>query len=140
MAYSIPTLDPFTVELSFKVQPYDLNGRGLVSEFAYLRWLESLRQELLSQHFSSNQNCHPVLVSTQIEYKLPIQSQSVLTGRLWLANLGKTQWTLQAKLTSLGDTVATAVQVGHFVAATELCSLPIPDSLAQQYWNYQWDL
>lgn len=141
MTYSTPTLEnPFAVELSFKTQSYDLDNRGLVSEFAYLRWLESLRQEFLNQHFPETQNCHSILISTQIEYRLPIQGQSLLTGRLWLANLGKTQWTLRANLASHKGTVATATQVGHFVEATELRTIPIAESLAQRYWSYQWSL
>ncbi|MBD0334538.1 MAG: acyl-CoA thioesterase [Cyanobacteria bacterium Co-bin13] len=130
--------DPFAVELSFKVQSFDLDSRGLASEFAYLRWLESLRQEFLQQHFPHQADQYPVLVSTQIEYKQPVRSQRALTGRLWLSNLGKTRWALQIRLGSPEGTVAIATQTGHLVDAHTLTPLALPEALVQRYWDYQW--
>ncbi|HEY9738828.1 MAG TPA: thioesterase family protein [Trichocoleus sp.] len=146
-ANAIALENPFAVELSFKLQPFDLDSYGFASEFAYLRWLGSLRQEFLQQHFDLAQGTCPVLVSTQIEHKQPVRSSepglgplsSVVSGRLWLANLGETRWTLQSRLESTqGVTVATAVQVGHMINADTLMPVAIPEALAQRYWDYQW--
>ncbi|MBD0267207.1 MAG: acyl-CoA thioesterase [Cyanobacteria bacterium Co-bin8] len=135
---AIALTDLFAVELSFKVQSFDFDSRGLVSEFAYLRWLESLRQEFLQQHFPQRADQYLVLVSTQIEYKQPVRSQRVLTGRLWLSNLGKTRWTLQIRLGGSEGTIATATQIGHLLDAQTLAPLALPEAVVQQYWNYQW--
>jgi acyl-CoA thioester hydrolase len=130
--------DPFTIELSFKVQSFDLDSRGLASEFAYLRWLESLRQEFLQQHFPPQDDQYPALVSTQIEYRQPVRSQQILTGRLWLSNLGKMRWTLQIRLGSTAGTIATATQIGQIIDAQTLAPLALPEALIQRYWDYQW--
>lgn len=138
---------PFAVELTFKLQSFDLDSYGFASEFAYLRWLGSLRQEFLQQHFDLCHGKCPVLVSTQIEHKQSVQwpgtrfgeaSGDLISGRLWLSNLGKTRWTLQSRLESAQKTIATAIQVGHLVDADTLTPLAIPEALAQQYWDYQW--
>lgn len=143
-ANAIAIENPFAVELTFKLQSFDLDGYGFASEFAYLRWLGSLRQEFLQQQVELRQAGCPVLVSTQIEHKRPLQqpepgtAPNSIYGRLWLSNLGKTRWTLQSRLASDQGAIATAVQVGHMVNPDTLVPLAIPEALTQRYWNYQW--
>lgn len=145
MAFSNITRNhPFVVELPFTVQTFDLDSSSWASEFAYLRWFASLRQQFLdnlqpqAQAADALAYSQPVLLSSQIEYRQPAQLADRLLGRLWLANLGKTRWTLQISLTSDRGVVAAATQVGHWLNPADLTACAIPTALLEQYWQYQW--
>lgn len=154
MSLSSPTLqDAFALEREFQVEPYDLNSRGLVSEFAYLRWLETLRTALLHRDFGDfPQHYPPILISNHLHYRQPIgapnQIWGRIHGRIWLANLGQCQWTVQIGLRLVQKTTVaasekwliTAVQVGQFIDLSTMTAMALPDRITRRYWNHQWTL
>jgi len=63
-----------------------------------------------------------------------------LLGQIWLANLGRTRWTVQVRLAhgASGDLVATAKQVGHFLCLPDRAPAAIPEADLKTYWEHQW--
>lgn len=95
---------PLEVVLEIPVKTYDIDFMGIVSNIVYIRWLEDLRLKFLDEHWQLNQQIEqgyaPVLAGTEIEYKRPIKIIDQVIGRLWLSNLGRLKWTVQAEILS----------------------------------------
>ena len=79
-------------EREIKVQSYDIDVVGIVSNIVYIRWLEDLRNHLLDVHYpfedflTNNQS--PVLARTEIDYKFPLTIYDKPVGRVWIESLG----------------------------------------------------
>jgi acyl-CoA thioester hydrolase len=118
------------VELQFKVQTYDIDFAGIVSNQVYIRWLEDLRLEFLDTYAPLDQQLAeglvPVLVSTEISYKRALRLFDRPRGRLWMVGLGRVRWTLEAAVTNDGSIAASARHVCVFVDSTTLLPRPVP--------------
>jgi acyl-CoA thioester hydrolase len=118
------------VELPFKVQTYDIDFAGIVSNQVYIRWLEDLRLEFLDTYAPLErqlaQGFVPVLVSTEISYKRALRLFDRPRGRLWMVEMGRVRWTLEAAITNEGSIAATARHVCAFVDSTTLRPRPVP--------------
>jgi len=133
--------DLFEVQLTFSVQTDDIDGAGTVSNITYIRWLENLRLTMLDMYWRLDREiarCRPVLASTHIERKHPIRLFEQPVGKMWLAGLGRVQWTVQAEICCGQKLVATATQVGFQVNCITMRPISIPEQLFQDYWEYQW--
>lgn len=133
------TVDPavHAVELHFKVQTYDIDFAGIVSNQVYIRWLEDLRLELLDTFAPLDRQLAygyvPVLVSTEIAYKRSLRLFDRPSGRLWMVELGRVRWTLEAAIMNEGKIAATARHVCAFVDTTTLKPRPVPSGFRQQF-------
>ena len=58
-------------------------------------------------------------------------------GRLWLSNLGRLKWTVQAEILSNNELAAVATQKGAFVSLQNSRPIPIPDELQKKYFEHQ---
>ncbi|WP_292708926.1 MULTISPECIES: thioesterase family protein [unclassified Nostoc] len=105
---------PLEVVLEIPVRTYDIDFMGIVSNIVYIRWLEDLRLKFLDEHWHLNQQIDkgyaPVIAGTEIEYKRPIKIIDQVIGRLWLSNLGRLKWTVQAEILSNNELAAVASQ------------------------------
>jgi acyl-CoA thioesterase FadM len=80
------------------------------------------------------------LLSTRLEHKHAVIENAPLEGALWIASLGRVQWTLQAEMHQDGKLIATATQAGYHVNSATQAPIWVPETLLQTYWDYQWSL
>ncbi|MHC0066275.1 acyl-CoA thioesterase [Nostoc sp. UIC 10890] len=132
---------PLEVVLAIPVKTYDIDFMGIVSNIVYIRWLEDLRLKFLDEHWQINQQIEqgytPILAGTEIEYKRPIKIMDQVIGRLWLSNLGRLKWTVQAEILSNNELAAVASQKGGFVSLQNNRLVSIPEELQNKYLQYQ---
>ena len=81
-------LRPLYIDLPITVKTYDIDFMGIVSNIAYVRWMEDLRLRFLEVHYPLERLLSelvvPVIVQTQIEYKRPIRIHDRVTGSMWM--------------------------------------------------------
>ncbi len=127
---------PLAVEVAIPIRTYDIDYAGIVSNIVYVRWLEDLRLHSLAIHFPLEaqiaQGIGPILIKTEIEYKRPLRLFDQPLGRMWIAEYGKTSFSLAAEFV-VGETLhAVARQTGCFVNQT-LRPIPIPPELLSKF-------
>jgi len=127
----------FEVELSFSVGTYDIDFAGIVSNIVYLRWLEDLRLAMLEAHLPLEDllasGTTPVLLSTQIDYLRAIRLFERPRGRIWVADVGRARWTLEAEITLEGRAAARAQQVLALIRLADFRPLPAPALLRDAF-------
>jgi len=132
---------PLEVKLEIPVRTYDIDFAGIVSNIVYIRWLEDLRIKLLEEHFppihQKEQAIFPVLSETQIVYRRPVRLFDQVVGQLWISNLKRLKWSVQAEILCNNELAAVATQTGAFVDFKSIRPVPIPDELSQKFLAYQ---
>ena len=128
---------PLEVELALPVRTYDIDFAGVVSNIVYIRWLEDLRLRLLDEHLPLEEQvkrgCVPVVASTRIEYRRPIRLFDQPVGRMWMSEVGRARWTVQAEILLDGKPAAIAVQTGAFVSLATLRPMANPADLRARF-------
>lgn len=128
---------PLLIELSLDIKTYDIDFAGIVSNIVYIRWLEDMRLEMLKRYFPLDiqlkQGFGPILASTNIEYKRPLNIQSTALGRMWMAGIDNRRWTVSAEITANNKIAAIAEQVGLFVSLSDGRPVPMPDEVMSSY-------
>ncbi|MCC5640176.1 acyl-CoA thioesterase [Nostoc sp. CHAB 5844] len=121
------------VKLTIPVRTYDIDFAGIVSNIVYIRWLEDLRLKFLDEHWQLEkqieQGYAPIMLGTEISYKRSIKLTDQVIGHLWLSNLGRLKWTVQAEILSNNELAAIATQKGAFVSLQNSRPIPIPAQL-----------
>jgi acyl-CoA thioester hydrolase len=137
MSESAPSPRPFLVKLEFQPKTYDIDFAGVVSNIAYLRWLEDMRLAVLAEHLPLDglmrQGLGPTLASTYIEYKMPIRLFDRVQGVMWSSQIDERRWTLSAELTVKGKLAARSEQVGAFVDLATTQAVPTPADILKRY-------
>ena len=132
---------PLEVEIAIPVRTYDIDFVGIVSNIVYIRWLEDLRLKFLDEHWQLDkqmeQGYAPILAGTEIEYKRPIKLIDKVIGRLWVSNLGRLKWTVQAEILSNDQVAAIATQKGAFISLQNNRPIPISEELHKKYSEFQ---
>ena len=63
-------------EKEIEVNNYDIDAMGIVSNIVYVRWFEDLRTVFINQYMNYSEmiknHISPILMKTEIEYKVPI--------------------------------------------------------------------
>src|SRR5215211_5599639 len=122
-----------TVQYSFRVMTYDIDFAGIVSNLSYIRWLEDLRNLFAEQALSIGEafqrGIAPALMHTEVDYLAPVRFPDTVTGRMWMAEQGRSKWALDAQFESqaTGRLVARARQIGVFVALQSLRPVRLPE-------------
>ena len=122
-----------TVEHTFRVMTYDIDFAGIVSNISYIRWLEDLRNLVAEQSLSIGdalqRGIAPALMHTEIDYLAPVRFPDIVTGRMWLAEHGRSKWVLAAEFQSqaVGRLVARAKQTGVFIELGSLRPVRLPE-------------
>jgi acyl-CoA thioester hydrolase len=112
---------------------YDIDFAGIVSNISYIRWLEDLRNLFAEQALSIGEALQrgiaPALMHTEIDYLTPVRFPDTVTGRMWMAEQGRSKWALEAEFESqaTGRRVARARQTGVFVALQTLRPVRLPE-------------
>lgn len=133
-----PTSQPFEVSLDIPVRTYDIDFAGVVSNIAYIRWLEDLRLQILDEYFPleramREQGISPVLLKTSIDYRQPIRLFDQVLGRMWVPHIGRARMVLQAEFVVGGQVRATAEQTGCFVDVATGRPVPMPEDIGSRF-------
>lgn len=95
-------------ERHISVNGYDIDAMGIVSNIVYVRWFEDLRTDFIDQYMSypemMKQDLSPILMHTDIDYKLPITIYDQPVGRCYLSRVSKLRWEFEFEIMS-GDQV-----------------------------------
>lgn len=72
-------------EREIEVNNYDIDAMGIVSNIVYIRWFEDLRTIFINEYMTFSemmkQHISPILMKTEIEYKVPIMIHDKPVGR-----------------------------------------------------------
>jgi acyl-CoA thioester hydrolase len=119
------------------VRTYDIDFAGIVSNIVYVRWLEDLRLEMLSQHFPLDEQLKrgitPVIVQTKIDYKQPIKISDSPSGKMWIKTMESLRWSVNAEIVVNGQIAALGEQVGIFIDLQTNKPIRMPENLKQKY-------
>ncbi|KAM3098971.1 acyl-CoA thioesterase [Phormidesmis sp. 146-12] len=131
---------PFEVEINLPVRTYDIDFAGVVSNIAYVRWLEDLRLEMLVHHFPLDNllksGVVPVIVQTKIDYKQPIKLFDIPSGKMWIKTMESLRWTVNAAIVVNDKVAALGEQVGIFVDVQSYKPIRVPQGLKQKYQEF----
>ena len=124
-------------ELPLRVQTYDIDVAGIVSNIVFVRWLEDLRLGLMDEAYPLVQalaeDVAPILVSTRIAYRRPVTIADKLVGRMRVASLGRVRWRLAAEFTVGGVICADAEQEGLFMRLSTRRPIAIPEPIRRRH-------
>jgi acyl-CoA thioester hydrolase len=137
MSDTSPTTHPWQVEIAFKVQTYDIDFAGIVSNIVYIRWLEDLRLKVLEENYPIlnmlDDGYAPFLARTDISYKRGITMYDKPVGVVWVSSLGRAKWTFHGEFLVDGQQVATATQDCGFMDLATMKVIPIPQAFRALY-------
>lgn len=132
-----PTARPWQVEIAFKVQTYDIDFAGIVSNIVYIRWLEDLRLKVLEENYPIlsmlDAGYAPFLARTDISYKRAITIHDSPVGRIWVGDMGRAKWTFQGEFRVGDQKVAIATQDCGFMDLAAMKVIPIPAEFRALY-------
>jgi acyl-CoA thioester hydrolase len=128
---------PLLIERPIVVRTYDIDFANIVHNIVYFRWLEDLRSEILADVLPIDEilasGVSPILTHSEIDYRWPVRIGDAATGRMWVAELSRTRWTLAAEIV-VGDQVcAAARQSGYFADLKTLRPVRVPEKLREQF-------
>ena len=109
-----------TVEIDLDIYTFDIDFAGHVSNITYIRWLEIGRLQLLADvgfrtHELLEAGLAPVVIRTEIDYRLPLKLGDPVHMSLDLVELRSASATIDFRITSNGRLAAAARQLGIFV-------------------------
>lgn len=121
---------PLLVELPIVVKTYDIDFANIVHNRVYIRWLEDLRQQILTDYYPMEamlaDGVSPILTRTEIDYRWPVRFGDAVIGRMWISDLGRARWTVEAELYAGERLASTARQGGYFASLETLRPVRIP--------------
>jgi acyl-CoA thioester hydrolase len=120
-------------ERPLRVQTYDIDFAGIVSNIVFIRWLEDLRLGLMEEAYpllrALAEDVAPILLATRITYRRPVTIADPVVGRIRVAGLSRVRWRLAAEFTVGGVVHAAAEQEGLFMRLSTRRPIPIPEPI-----------
>jgi acyl-CoA thioester hydrolase len=124
-------------EQTLRVQTYDIDFAGIVSNIVFIRWLEDLRLGLMDQAYPLTralaEDVAPILLATRISYRRPVTITDELVGRIRVASLGRVRWRLAAEFAVGPAICAEAEQEGLFMRLSTRRPIAIPEAIRRHY-------
>jgi len=121
------------IERPIVVRTYDIDFANIVHNIVYFRWLEDLRAEILVDVLPIEEilttGVSPILTESAIEYRWPVRIGDAPVGRMWVAGLSRTRWTLAAEIIVGERVCAAAHQSGYFADLRTLRPVRVPEKL-----------
>jgi acyl-CoA thioester hydrolase len=120
-------------ERPLRVQTYDIDFAGIVSNIVFIRWLEDLRLGLMEEAYpllrALAEDVAPILLATRITYRRPVTIADPVVGRIRVSGLSRVRWRLAAEFTVGGVVHAAAEQEGLFMRLSTRRPIPIPEPI-----------
>lgn len=130
-------VEPLLVEIQFQVKTYDIDYAGIVHNAIYFRWLEDLRLKILAENYPLAEMLaeqkSPILERSQITYIRPLRLFDKPLGRMWVSDIRRARWFVEAEFCLDGSTVAEANQSGYFLDLEQYRPIRIPDKLREKW-------
>jgi acyl-CoA thioester hydrolase len=124
-------------EQTLPIRTYDIDFAGIVSNIAFVRWLEDLRLALMEESYPLREalaeDVAPILLSTAIRYRRPVTITDTLLGRMRVKGLGRVRWRLAAQFTVAGIVHAEAEQEGLFMRLSTRRPIAIPEPIRRRH-------
>jgi acyl-CoA thioester hydrolase len=128
---------PCEIENELAVQTYDIDFAGIVSNIVYIRWLEDMRLKIMERYLPLDrmmaQSYCPTLASTEIQYKRALRLFDRPVGKMWIADVGRLRFTVQAEINCDMKLTTIATQVCFFVNPETLRPVAIPNEFWEVY-------
>ena len=128
---------PMLIERPIKVNGYDIDVMGIVSNIVYIRWFEDLRMAFLDKYWPYAQmvanNQSPVLAHTEVDYKYPLRISDEPIGRLWVAEFSRARWRMEFEIATSDKIHCVGMQHGYVVDLTRKRPIPMPPELLAAY-------
>jgi len=125
------------IEKQLKVNGYDIDVIGIVSNIVYVRWFEDLRLQFLDTFFPFEdmfaRNQSPILSRTEVEYRYPLTIYDRPVGRVWVERLERARWHVAFEIESQGKLHCFGKQSGYFYDIKRKRPIAIPEELKRQY-------
>lgn len=128
---------PLLIVLPITVKTYDIDFANIVHNLVYMRWLEDLRLEILAQTYSVAEMLQdgigPILTRTEMDHLWPTRYGDKVIGRMWVTNVTRVRWTVQAEIEANGKTVVSASQTGYFSDMKSFRPIRMPQRFLEQW-------
>ncbi len=106
----------YILEVPIEVKSYDIDVAQHVNNIVYIRWMEDLRLKWLKNFLPFDQlmseNIFPILRSTNIEFKREIKIFDKPIGKIWIADLRRSIFTINFEFINNGKIAAFGTQRG----------------------------
>ena len=128
---------PLLLEKAIRINGYDIDVLGIVSNIVYVRWFEDLRHHFLDVYWPYEEMLtnrqSPVLAKTEVEYKHPLTIHDKPMGKIWVEHFGRGKWIMSFEITNGDKVICTGRQTGYVIDTERMKPIPIPDGLRQKY-------
>ena len=128
---------PMLCELPLKINVYDIDALGIVSNIVYVRWFEDLRMHLLDVYYPYNrlleEKKSPVLSETQINYHYPLKIQDKPTGYIWMSDVNTSRWECSFEIKTDKKQIVSGYQRGYFFDTEKLRPVRIPEKFSELF-------
>ncbi len=108
----------FYLEEPIKVNTYDTDYMGIVSNTVYPKYFENLRNAILDKFFPLEEMLKekntPILAETHIWYKRPLTLQSKPIGKINITLTGASRWEAEIEISEGERTYCIGHQVGYY--------------------------
>ena len=108
----------FYLESPIKVNTYDTDYMGIVSNTVYPKYFENLRNEILDKYFPLEEMLKekntPILAETHIWYKRPITLNSHPVGKINVTLTGASRWEAEIEIAEGDRIYCKGHQVGYY--------------------------
>jgi len=119
------------------VKTYDIDFMGIVSNIAYVRWMEDLRLHMLEVHYPlqklMSELIVPILTQTHIEFRRPIKMHDQVKGCIWMDKFDASGWVANMEFLVNGKHAASARQSGVFINIGTMKPSNPPEGLQRKY-------
>jgi acyl-CoA thioester hydrolase len=128
---------PLLITQPIEIKTYDIDFANIVHNMVYIRWLEDMRLYLMADVYTMADmladGVTPVLTRTEIDYRRPLRFGDQPIGTMWVTNLSRIKWTIEAEIMVGEQQHATAKQSGYFASLETLRPIRIPPILREAW-------
>jgi acyl-CoA thioester hydrolase len=121
------------IERKFRVNSYDVDFAGIMSNQVYHRWSEDLRTDLIGEYIDLKElwelGSVPVLAHAEIDFKRPLYLLDEVVGEMWVEELHGIRWKVRGRYLKDGAVCAETMQWGVFVDRGTKRPVQAPDVL-----------
>ncbi|WP_372754049.1 acyl-CoA thioesterase [Labilibaculum sp.] len=138
------TNKPMEVEMNIRIQAYDIDVMGIVSNIVYIRWFEDLRMLFLEEHYPYEEmiatRISPILIKTEANYKSPLTIHDHPIGTCTIKNMGSSKWEMEFEIKNGEVLHCKGKQVGCFYNLERKRPSLAPERLLEAWQKAQKDL
>ena len=129
------------VEKGIQIKSYEIDAMGIVSNITYIKWFEDIRHDFLDVYYPYNEmmktGISPMLMKTEVEYKLPLTIQDHPIGKCWVIEMGKMRWEICFEIFKNDKVCCSGIQKGCFWDLNRKRPTYVPKRMRQAFEEYK---